>query len=139
MPSRRSAATDPSSCSNTAPDRLDEFEVLERFQEPERVAAADEDSVGVGNRLERIADGMGGGHGVAHLGEPRAGFGRVAIAVVQCEGKEEDNLRMAKKFSDLFFGVIEITAAVDGGVADEENVHKREAFVTDVTSSYRYW
>ena len=49
---------------------------------------------------------MGGGHGVAHLGEPCAGFGRVAIAIMQCEGKEEDSLRMAKKFSDLFFGVI---------------------------------
>jgi hypothetical protein len=44
---------------------------------------------------------------------------------MQREGKKQNLARRAKKIPDFFLNVVEITAAVEGGVADQKNTQGR--------------
>jgi hypothetical protein len=58
---------------------------------------------------------------------------------MQREGEEENGPGRAEEFSNLVLGVIEVAAAVESGIADQENAHERRAIVTDVTTGYMCW
>jgi hypothetical protein len=51
--------------------------------------------------------------------------GRISVAVEKCERKEKNFSGASEKAFDLLFDVIEITATVNSGVADQQNSLQR--------------
>ena len=55
----------------------------------------------------------------AHFAKAFLGLRRVSPAVVECIGNEYDIGPVPDKISDLFFGMVQITSAMQSRVADQ--------------------
>src|SRR5438067_343299 len=89
---------------------------------PGAVGTADENCVRTGHGFSRIIRAVGGVQLVTHRGKARPGFRRIAVAVVQSVRKKQNPARWAEDIPDRFLDVVEIAAAVEGGVAHQENM-----------------
>jgi hypothetical protein len=96
--------------------------LLQALQQPEGVAATDEDDVG-------SLDGAGGVRNVMHGCELKAHgaktvfcLGCVRAAIVECVWNEDDTGVVAGEGFDFTLGMIEVSTAVQSRIADQQEM-----------------
>ena len=104
------------------PDGLHHPVVVERLQQPEGVAPADEDGLGLAHRLAGVAGAVDAAEGEAQGLEGLPGNALVAVHVRQRVGDEEDLFGPGpvQEVLDEALGVLQVPRRVQGGVGQEE-------------------
>src|SRR5262245_23779302 len=104
-----------------AANRVQQLEILQRLQQTKRIAATDEDRTCLLNRYVWIGYCMDCFERVAHCRKARLRFGCTAVAFEKCERKEKNFSNAAEKGFDLLLDVIEVTATINRGIANQQD------------------
>src|SRR5262245_31647236 len=102
-------------------NRVQQVEILQRLQQTKRIATTNENRIRLLNRFVWIGYRMCGLDGIAHCRNARLRFGCIAVAFEKCERKEKNFSSVAEKAFDLLLDVIEVTATVNRGIADQQD------------------
>src|SRR5262249_14195880 len=94
--------------------------VVEGLEQPESVAAADEDGLRAFNRKPWLRQIVYRAQFVSHCFEALAPQIAISIAIVKREGHEEHRLPLPQEIAYFTLGVIQIAAAIERRVADQE-------------------
>ena len=100
-------------------NRRHEPALLQLGQEPKRIAAADEDSLGLAYGRDRIVRLMGRVELEPHLPKALSGLLRIGVAIEQCVGYKQDPPSLSEECQDFRFAVLQVAGAVNFRAADE--------------------
>ena len=98
-------------------DGRDQIEIVQGFQQPERIPPAHQDRFGRMQGAPSVGHGVQGIHRVTHLRKTFHRSRRVCILIMQRERHEKNPIEASEEIANLRLGVVEITATPNGRTA----------------------